>query len=312
MKYRKLGKWGLQVSELSLGSWITFGKSLDLTSVQEIMKKAVDAGCNLFDNAEVYAEGVAELLMGQALKLFRREDLVVTTKIFWGGQGVNDIGLSYKHLVEGTKNSLKRLNLDYVDLLFCHRPDPNTPVEETVRAMTHIIQSGLAFYWGTSEWPIDKIIEAHEVARVMGYIPPVVEQPQYNLFHRFRVEKEYLPLYEKYGMGLTSWSPLDSGILTGKYNDGIPQGSRLATHMWLQDHVTHTKIEKVKKLQVIADNLGCTTSQLAISWCLMNPNVSTCILGVTSTSQLDHNLHALEVKDKLAGDVLSEINKLFA
>lgn len=312
MDYRKLGKWGIQVSELGLGSWITFGKSLDLAMCKEVMHRAFDAGVNFFDNAEVYADGASELLMGEVLKDFRREQLVVSTKIFWGGQGVNDIGLSWKHLVEGTKNSLKRLQLDYVDILYCHRPDPNTPVVETVRAMDQIIRSGLAFYWGTSEWPAILIEEAHQIAERNLCIPPVVEQPQYNLFHRLRVESEYAPLYKKYGMGITSWSPLDSGILTGKYNQGIPEGSRLAQHAWLRDHLSAFKIEKVQQLQQITQELDCTPAELSIAWCLKNPNVSSVILGVTNPSQLEQNLQAIHVKQKLTPDIVSKINAIFS
>lgn len=311
MRYRKLGKWGLQVSELGLGSWITFGSSLDIEQVKKLMKEAFDAGINLFDNAEVYGEGVAETLMGQALQLFPRDQIVVTTKLFWGGHSPNQIGLSHKHLMEGTKNSLKRLGLEYVDILYCHRPDPNTPVEETVRAMDLIIRSGFAFYWGTSEWPKELIEEAQEVAARLHAFGPVVEQPQYNLFHRGRVEKEYVPLYKKYGMGITSWSPLDSGILTGKYNDGIPAKSRLSDHEWLKDQLSQAKIQKVKKLQEIAQGLGCTVGQLALSWCLLNPHVSSVLLGVTSSQQLKENLQTVRIKENLTEDIVKEINSIF-
>lgn len=312
MEYRKLGKWGIQVSELSFGSWITFGSELDVNSVKECMKFAFDNGVNFFDNAEVYANGVSEMLMGEAFKLFPREEVVASTKIFWGGKNPNSVGLSWKHLVEGTKRSLKRLQLDYVDLLFCHHPDPNTPIEETVRAMNHIIQSGLAFYWGTSEWSRPQIEEAHQIATVNHLIPPAMEQPQYNLFHRYRVEKEYLPLYENFGMGTTIWSPLDSGILTGKYNEGIPSGSRLHTHNWLKESLTQYKIEKVKKLQKIADKLNASAAQLAIAWCLKNPHVSTVLLGATQISQIEHNLKAVALKHLITDEILKEINDLFS
>jgi len=311
MKYRKLGKWGLQVSELGLGSWITFGTSLDQSLVTKLTKQAFDAGINLFDNAEVYAEGVAETLMGQALQQFSREELVVTTKIFWGGNLPNQMGLSHKHLIEGTKKSLKRLKLEYVDILYCHRPDPNTPVEETVRAMDQIIRSGYAFYWGTSEWPKNLIVEAHDIAERLGAYPPAVEQPQYNLFCRQRVEKEYVPLYKNYGMGITSWSPLDSGILTGKYNEGIPDKSRLAKHEWLKEHLSEAKIQKVKKLQAIANTLGCTVGQLALCWCLLNRDVSSVLLGVTSAQQLEENLQALKVKEIITNEIVDQINSIF-
>ena len=306
-----MGKWGLQLSELSLGSWITFGTVLDAGHVRKIMKHAFDAGINFFDNAEVYSDGLSETLMGEALQMFPRQEVVISTKIFWGGKAPNTSGLSWKHLVEGTNNSLKRLNVDYVDILFCHRPDPNVPVEETVRAMDFLIRQGKVLYWGTSEWAKEHIVQAHEVAQAYNCIPPVVEQPQYNLFHRYRVEVEYEPLYQVYGMGVTTWSPLDSGILTGKYNKGIPEGTRLERHSWLQGRLNSAKIEKVKKLELIAEGLGCTTTQLAIAWCLKNPYVSTVLLGVTTLAQLTHNLQALSVKDQLTEAVLHQIDTLF-
>jgi len=311
MEYRKLGKHGIQLSELSFGSWITFGSELDIEGAKDCMKFAFDNGMNFFDNAEVYANGASEMLMGEALKLFPREEIVASTKIFWGGKSVNCNGLSWKHLVEGTKRSLKRLQLDYIDLLFCHRPDPNTPIEETVRAMNFLIQSGLIFYWGTSEWSRQQIEEAHQVATLHHLIGPAMEQPQYNLFHRYRVEHEYRPLYEHYGMGTAIWSPLDSGILTGKYNEGIPQGTRLHQHNWLRDHLSQFKIEKVKRLEKIATKMGVSTAQLAIAWCLKNPHVSTVILGASQVSQIQHNLKALSVKSLLTDEIIAEINVLF-
>lgn len=308
MKYNNLGTSGLKVSELSYGSWLTFGGTLDAKEVKACMHRARDLGVNFFDNAEVYAKGVSEDLMGQALKDFRREDLVVSTKIFWGGDGPNDSGLSWKHLVEGTKNSLKRLNLEYVDLLFCHRPDPTTPIEETVRAMDYLIKSGHAFYWGTSEWGATELEEAFDIAETYGCIRPVVEQPQYNMLHRERMEVEYLPIFEKYGIGTTIWSPLASGVLTGKYNNGIPAGSRLEKHEWLRERITPQIVEKLKKLEVVAKDLGATLSQLAIAWCLCNPNVSTVILGATSVKQLDENVQALAIRDAIKPDVLRKID----
>ena len=312
MEYRKLGKWGIQLSELSFGSWITFGSTLDLTGVRECLKVAFDHGVNFFDNAEAYANGISEMLMGDVIQFFPRDEIVTSTKIFWGGKSVNSIGLSWKHLVEGTKRSLKRLGLEYVDLLFCHRPDPNTPIEETVRAMNHIIQSGMAFYWGTSEWSRAQIEEAHQIALLHHLIPPSMEQPQYNLFHRTRVEQEYLPLYEKYGMGITTWSPLSSGILTGKYNEGIPEGSRLYRNNWLKEHLNTAKIEKIGKLQKLAHELGVSSAQLSIAWCLKNPHVSTVILGASQVSQLEHNLQAIHVKKMITDALYAEINTIFA
>jgi voltage-dependent potassium channel beta subunit len=312
MEYRKLGKAGIKLSELSFGSWITFGLNLDLNGAKQCLRAAIDAGVNFFDNAEVYASGAAELIMGEAFKDYRREDLVIATKLFWGGPGPNDTGLSFKHLMEGIRSSLKRLQLSYVDLLFCHRPDPTTPIEETVRAMDIIVRSGLAFYWGTSEWSAEEIEEAHEIAEALNAIPPSMEQPQYNLFARHRVEKEYRPLYRKYGMGITAWSPLASGILTGKYNNGIPKGSRLDHHKHLQDELTKEKIERVKALEKIAKELGCTLPQLSIAWGLKNPNVSSIITGATHPSQVIENMKASEVKEKLTPEIMKKIDTIFA
>lgn len=312
MNYNRLGRAGIKVSELSFGSWLTFGPQMDLKAVKACMKLAFDHGVNFFDNAEAYAQGQAEALMGEALKDYRREDLVVSTKLFWGGKGPNDEGLCWKHLMEGTKNSLKRLKLDYVDLLFCHRPDPNTPIEETVRAMDCIVRQGLAFYWGTSEWSAAEITEAHLIARELHCIPPAMEQPQYNMFSRERVEKEYRPLYERFGMGTTIWSPLCYGILTGKYNQGIPKGSRLDSVAWLRDRLDDRKVAQVKALAPVAKDLGCTLGQLAIAWCLKNPNVSTVILGATTTEQLTENLGAAAVRDRLDAEVMSRIEGILA
>lgn len=310
MKYNRLGKAGIKVSELSLGSWLTFGGSLNLGGVKSIMRAAFSSGINFFDNAEAYSKGQAEVLMGEVIKEFRREDLVVSTKIFWGGNGPNDSGLSWKHLVEGTKNSLKRLQLEYVDLLYCHRPDPDTPIEETVRAMDYLIHSGCAFYWGTSEWSAVQLEEAFQVAKDYNCIPPSMEQPQYNMFERKKVEHEFAPLYKKYGLGLTIWSPLASGILTGKYNEGIPNGTRLRKHEWLQKELTTEKISVVKKLSEIAKELDCSLAQLALAWCLKNQQVSTVILGVTNKGQLEENLKAIGVKERLSGEVMGRISEI--
>lgn len=310
MQYRQLGKHGIKLSELSFGAWVTFGKQLDLSAVKKLMQAAFEGGVNFFDNAETYASGEAETLMGKALKDFRREDLVVSTKIFWGGKGPNDTGLSWKHLMEGTNNSLRRLQLDYVDLLFCHRPDPNTPIEETVRAMDVIVRSGKAFYWGTSEWKAEQIEEAHRVAREIHCIPPAMEQPQYNFFERNKVEKDFLPLYSKYGMGLTIWSPLALGILTGKYNQGIPKGSRLEKEDWLARDLTPKRIETVRALEPIAKQLECSLAQLAIAWCLKNPHVSSVITGASRLEQLEENLGACEVAQKLTPQILKQMNSL--
>lgn len=310
MQYNKLGRAGLRISEISFGSWITFGKQIGLNEVKTLMHKAFDSGVNFFDNAESYAHGEAEMLMGKAIKEFRREDLVISTKIFWGGNGPNDTGLSRKHLIEGTKNSLRRLRLDYVDLLFCHRPDPNTPIDETLLAMDYLVREGLAFYWGTSEWSETQIEAAYQGAMQLNTIKPNMEQPKYNLFFRDHLEKDYLPLFQKYGLGVTTWSPLASGILSGKYNQGIPSDSRLAKEAWLVPDNFMLLIEKTKKLGELAKNLGCTLSQLAIAWCLKNPNVSSVITGATKIEQLEENLGAINVKTKLTSDVMKNINHI--
>lgn len=318
MDYRKVGKWGLKISELSLGSWITFGNQLDLESAKTLVKKAFEAGINFFDTAEAYAGGVAEAMLGEILKAYRKSDIVVSTKIFWGGNGPNDRGLSRKHLLEGTWASLKRLQLSYVDILYCHRPDPEVPMEEIVWTMDQILRSGLALYWGTSEWSAQQIEEAHETAKRLNCIPPIVEQPQYNLLVRDRVEKEYAPLYEKYGMGLTTFSPLASGLLSGKYLEGIPSDSRLARYEFLRKRFEETGLlsektfSKLLKLRDLAKQLGCTLAQLSIAWILKNKNVSSVILGVSKLEQFDENIKAIEVKDKLTEDVMKQIESILA
>jgi len=316
MNYRKVGKWGLKISELSLGSWLTFGNQLDIAGAKEIVREAFKNGINFFDTAEAYANGMAESMLGEVLKEFRRSDIVVSTKIFWGGNGPNDRGLSRKHLLEGTWASLKRLQLDYVDIVYCHRPDPETPIEETVLAMDYLVRNGLALYWGTSEWSAEQLENAHKACKELNCIPPIVEQPQYNMLVKERVEKEYLPIYEKYGMGLTTFSPLASGILTGKYNNGIPEDSRLAKFPGLRKHLEESGIlsektfEKLQKLQKIADELGAKLSQLALAWCLLNPHVSSVILGVSKMEQLHENLNALEIKEKITEDIKREIRRI--
>lgn len=312
MEYRQLGKSGLKVSELSFGSWLTFGAQLDQERAKECMRRAFTYGVNFFDNAEAYGGGASEYLMGEVLKEYRREDLVISTKIFWGGNGPNDTGLSRKHLMEGTRNSLKRLQLEYVDLLYCHRPDQATPIEETVRAMDQIIRSGQAFYWGTSEWSAKEIEEAYKIAKEIGAIPPTMEQPQYNLLKRERVEEEYAPLYERYGLGTTIWSPLASGLLTGKYNNGIPKGSRLERFPQFGMPITNERIAALKKFKVIADGLGCSMAQLALAWCLKKPHVSSVITGATTANQVDENMQALKVKEQLDDVLLLKIESLFS
>jgi voltage-dependent potassium channel beta subunit len=293
MQYNKLGKAGIRVSEISFGSWITFGKQIGLSEVKTLMHAAFDGGINFFDNAEAYGHGDAETLMGKVLGDFRREDLVLSTKIFWGGNGPNDTGLSRKHLI---------------DLLFCHRPDENTPIEETVLAMDYLVRGGYAFYWGTSEWSAAQIDAAFQLAERLNCIKPTMEQPKYNLFFRDHLEKDYLALFEKYGIGTTIWSPLASGILSGKYNQGIPRGSRLANETWLVPDNFMQLIQTTKQLATIANDLGCTLSQLAIAWCLHNPHVSSVITGATKLEQLAENLGAIAVKPKLTPDIMKKIN----
>ncbi len=312
MEYRRMGKAGLKLSALSLGAWVTYGGQVGQDTAEQCMTAAYEHGVNFFDNAEGYAAGNAEVVMGNVIKKlgWRRESVVVSTKIFWGGDGPNDTGLSHKHVIEGVNNALRRLQMDYVDLVFCHRPDPNTPIEETVRAMDIVIKQGKAFYWGTSEWSAAEIMAADGIARQYGLTPPSMEQPQYNMLWRDRFEREYAPLYRDLGYGTTIWSPLASGVLTGKYNDGIPEGSRasLQGYEWLRNSaVTPERIEKVRKLKPIAEELGCTTAQMALAWCLTNPNVSTVITGASRPEQVHENMKALDVLPKLTDDVLDRI-----
>ncbi|MEN9934982.1 MAG: hypothetical protein RLZZ387_1561 [Chloroflexota bacterium] len=314
MNYRRLGRAGIKVSELSLGAWVTYGGQVGEEVARDCMVAAYEAGVNFFDNAEGYAGGNAETVMGNVIKSqgWRREDLVVSTKIFWGGSGPNDTGLSHKHIIEGTNAALKRLQMEYVDLIFCHRPDPNTPIEETVRAMDIIIKQGKAFYWGTSEWSAAEIMRADAVARQYGLTPPTMEQPQYNMFVRERFEKEYAPVFKELGYGTTIWSPLASGLLSGKYNDGIPADSRAALqgYEWLQKGITPERVEKVRALKPIADELGATMSQFALAWCLKNPNVSTVITGASRAQQVTENMKALEIAPKITDEVMALVEEV--
>ena len=314
MQYRRLGQSGLKVSELSFGSWVTYGAQVDTKSAVECMAAAWDAGVNFFDNAEVYARGMSETIMGEALKTlkWRRAQAIISTKFFWGiNDGPNEKNtLNRKYLMQAMDGSLKRLQLDYVDLVFCHRGDPNTPIEETVRAMSDMVTMGKAMYWGTSEWNADDIRAAYEIAERHHLHKPVMEQPQYNLFAREKVEKEFARLYGDIGLGLTTWSPLASGLLTGKYKDGIPADSRAALkgYEWIAERVSEVgKLAAVEKLRPIAGDLGCTISQLALAWCLKNPHVSTVITGASRVSQVHENMKALEVVPKLTAEVVKAV-----
>jgi voltage-dependent potassium channel beta subunit len=315
MHYRNLGRSGLKVSELSFGSWVTYGNQLDSAAARELMAAAWDTGVNFFDNAEIYARGGAEKIMGAALKElgWPRQKFIVSTKFYWGlADGPNEKNtLNAKYLRHAIEGSLARLGLEYVDLVFCHRPDPTTPIEETVWAMHRMIERGQALYWGTSEWAASEILAAWSIAERHGLAKPVMEQPQYNLLHRKRVEQEYARLYEDIGLGLTTWSPLASGLLTGKYRGGIPAGSRGAveSYAFLRPRLTDEKgNEIVGRLQPLAHELGCTPAQLALAWCLKNPRVSTVITGATSVAQVQENMKALDVAGRLTPEVLARID----
>jgi len=319
MEYRRMGKTGLQLSALSYGSWVTFHKQIDERIADELMGMAYDTGINFFDNAEVYALGESEKLMGRVLKRkqWDRTSYTVSSKAFFGWRGKNNrpnqTGLSRKHLTEACHEALQRLQTDYLDLYFCHRPDKNTPIEEVVQTMDTLIQQGKILYWGTSEWSGVEIMEAHRVAAEYRLIGPAVEQPQYNLLEREKLEREYLMIFNTVGMGTTIWSPLASGLLTGKYNEGIPDDSRLALEGfdWLRDRLMAAeKLAKVKQLGAFAGELGVKQSTLAIAWTLRNPNVTTAILGATRREQLEENLRSLEVLPLLTPDVMQRIDDI--
>ncbi len=319
MNYRRLGRSGLRVSELSLGSWVTYGNQMGESLARECVAAAYDAGVNFFDNAEVYAKGESERIMGGVLsKLgWRRSSYIVSTKFYWGlHDGPNERNtLNRKYLRQAIDGSLARLGLDYVDLVYCHRPDADTPIEETVGAMHDMIAAGKALYWGTSEWSAADIMQAWQIAERHHLHKPVVEQPQYNLLARHRVEKEYAPLFRDIGLGTTTWSPLASGVLSGKYNEGIPPGSRgtIKGYEWLVERLTDpAKIATVRKLAPIASELGCTLAQLAIAWCLKNPNVSSVITGASRPAQVHENMHALGVAAKLTAEVMARIDEVTA
>lgn len=322
MQYRRLGKSGLQLSALSFGAWVTFGQQVGRSLARDLLAMAHDHGVNFFDNAEVYNHGVAETLMGDVLAdlRFPRDSYCVSSKVFFGARAnplPTQRGLSRKHVIEACHQALQRLRVEHLDLYFCHRADPDTPIEETVAAMDTLVRQGKVLYWGTSEWSADEIREAHRVARENHMYAPVMEQPQYNLLHRERFEQEYAPLYRDFGMGTTIWSPLASGLLTGKYNDGVPGDARLAQpgYEWLRQAVLEeggARIEKVRRLAPIAQELGVTQTQLAVAWCLVNPHVSTVMLGASKLEQLEHNLAALDLVPRLTADVLKRVEAAVA
>ena len=310
MEYRRLGKSGLKVSALSFGSWVTFSNLADVGLAKEMMAAAYDAGCNFFDNAVIYAHGKSEEIMGEALTQlgWRRDSYIVSSKVRWGAipnPKPTQLGLSRKHIYEACYQAMARLQVDYLDLYFCHRPDPEVPMEEVVRSMNELIQRGLVLYWGTSEWSAQQLMEAHSVARQFNLIPPTMEQPQYNMFHRERFEVEYGRLYDSIGLGTTIWSPLAAGLLTGKYNNGVPEDSRMNVegYGWLRKMMESEEGQKrlasVKELASVADELETSMAKLAIAWCLKNPNVSTVITGASKVSQVEENMKALDVMEKL-------------
>ena len=319
MEYRRMGKTGLQLSVLSFGSWVSFHKQIDDSIADELMGIAYDNGINFFDNAEVYALGESEKMMGRVLKKknWERSSYVVSSKAFFGSRGKankpNQTGNNRKHLTEACNEALQRLQVDYLDLYYCHRPDKNTPIEETVWTMHHLIQQGKILYWGTSEWSGVEIMEAHRVAHQYGLIGPVVEQPQYNLFERNKMENEFLMIFKTVGMGTTIWSPLASGLLSGKYNNGIPEGSRfgLKGFDWLKDQwMKEELLEKVKALSALATELEISTAELSIAWCIKNENVTTAILGATNKEQLLQNLKATAALEKLTPEIMQRIDDI--
>ncbi len=309
MNYRRMGRTGLKISEIALGAWVTFGDQIDEETASSLVHLAYEQGVNYFDNADVYAKGQAEEVMGKAIKDLPRESLVISSKVFWKTmEGPNGRGLSRKHISESIHASLKRLGTDYLDLYFCHRFDPDTPMEEIVRAMDDLVHQGKVLYWGTSEWRASQIVNAHKVARQWNLYPPMVEQPHYNMLVRRRLEDELAPAAEELGFGMVSWSPLEFGLLSGKYNQGVPDDSRLGRDKaWAKEVLTEARLLKVTKLSAIADRLGVSMAQLAIGWLLRVPQLTSVITGATRPSQLKQNLEASSVLDKLSGDVLEEI-----
>lgn len=313
MHYRRLGRSGLKISEISLGAWVTFGSQVDEDSSIELIQAAYDAGVNFFDNADIYANGLAEIVMGRALKSIPREALVISSKVFWPTMpGPNGRGLSRKHIVESVNATLKRLGSDYIDLYFCHRFDPDTPIDEIVFTMDNLVRQGKILYWGTSEWRAWQVSAAFSAATQHHLTPPSMEQPQYNMFHRRRVEMELSSLCKEYGLGLTTWSPLYYGILSGKYSNGIPEGSRAAMDgmAWIRDRITPERVTIVSELTKVASELHISTAQLAIAWLLRRKDISSVITGATNLKQLQENLESAEAVEKLHDDVLEQIEQI--
>ena len=318
MKYRNLGKSGLKVSELSYGSWVTFSFQMDTTLATEMLKIAYDSGVNFFDNAEAYASGESEIIMGEALKILglSRDTYCVSSKAFWGGQLPTQRGLSAKHLTDACNAALQRLQIDYLDLFFCHRPDPETPIEETVRAMHALVIQGKIIYWGTSEWEAAQIEEAYQIAEKHYLTPPTMEQPEYNMFNRSKLEKEYLELFQKRGLGITIWSPLASGLLTGKYKNGIPKDTRmnLSGYEFLRERLESESgrimVDKANQLQVLANSTGIPLVNMALGWCLQNKHVSTVILGASKPEQLKQNLKTLDYVDQFDDSLMQKIDSI--
>jgi voltage-dependent potassium channel beta subunit len=313
MHYRRLGRSGLKISEISLGAWVTFGSQVDEDASIELIQSAYDSGVNFFDNADIYANGQAEVVLGHALKDIPREALVISSKVFWPTMpGPNGRGLSRKHIIESVHASLKRLGTDYIDMYFCHRFDPDTPIDEIVYTMDTLVRQGKILYWGTSEWRAWQVSAAFATATQHHLVPPSMEQPQYNMFHRRRVEMELAPICKEYGLGLTTWSPLYYGVLSGKYNDGIPEGSRasLESMAWIRDRITPERVAIVRQLSELASDLHITTAQLAIAWLLRRKEISSVITGATNPGQLQDNLESAEAVEKLNDDILDAIEKI--
>ncbi len=311
MEYRRLGRAGLKVSELSLGFWVTYGNQVGLDVARACVEAALDYGVNYFDNADIYGKSEAEKVMGAIIKDLDRSKLVISSKVYFPmSDDPNDRGLSRKHIMESVHKTLRRLGTDYLDMYFCHRYDYDAPLDETVRAMSDLVQQGKVLYWGVSEWRAAQITNAYRIAEHCGLYPPQVEQPQYNMFHRHRVENELVPNVDDLGYGLVVWSPLASGILTGKYNDGIPADSRLNNETWLQKYLTNDKIEKVRQLTEVANDLGCSMAQLALAWLLRIPQVSSVITGASRPEQVHENMKVLDIVPKLTPDVQERIESI--